>query len=150
MALNTEAITLAVASLSIAGVRIRDLNTIPDEVLVRNCPVMFPAPGEIASGYENGPGTFGGATAAYWAVTRVMSWLYLHSPVGEGRGAFSHFPELMRKSDAIIEKFMELSITGVDILKVTIENASKPIEDPAGNQYYGFYVNVLLREKINA
>ena len=150
MALNTAAITQAVAKLPISNVDIRDIDRIPDEVTVRNCPVMFPAPGEIASGYDNSPATFGGASAAYWAVTRTMTWLYLHSPVGEGRATFSHFADLMKTADAIIENFMELDIDGVDILKVSIENATKPLEVLAGDQFWGFSVTVLVREKVNA
>ena len=150
MALDTAAITLAVSSLSVSGVDIRDIDRIPDEVTVRQCPIMFPAPGEIAAGYEDAPATFGGATGAYWSVMRTIGFLYLHAPVGEGRGAFSHYAGLAEKADAMIEKFMELDIDDVDIMSVKIDGFSKPIEGPSGNQFFGFMVNMTVREKVNA
>jgi hypothetical protein len=150
MALNTKAITAGVAGLTITGVDIRDINNIPVEVVQRNCPIMFPQPGEIAGGYEDEPGTFGGATGAYWSVSRQISYLYLHVPIGDGRSAFVHYPDLADKADVIIEKFMELDITGIDVLSVKIDGFSKPIEDPSGNQFFGFVVNMTVREKVNA
>ena len=150
MALNTKAITAGVAdTILVAGVDIRDIDDIPDEVLSRHCPIIFPQPGEIAGNYENSPGTFGGASA-YWSVTRNISFIYLHSPIGEGRSAFSAYAGMADKADAMIEKFMELAITGIDVLSVKIDGFSKPIEGPAGNQFFGFTVNMTVREKVNA
>jgi len=150
MALDTKAITLAVSNLSVSGVDIRDIDRIPDEVTVRQCPIMFPQPGEISVGYEDEPATFGGATGTYWPVTRTINFLYLHAPIGEGRGAFSHYSGLADKADAMIGKFMELNITGVDILSVKIDGFSKPIEGPSGNMFFGFTVSMTVREKVNA
>ena len=150
MALDTTAITLAVSSLSVSGVDIRDIDRIPDEVTVRDCPIMFPQPGEIIVGYEDEPATFGGATGAYWPVTRTINFLYLHAPIGEGRSAFSHYSGLASKSDEMAEKFMELSITGVDVQSVKIDGFSKPIEGPGANLFHGFTVSMTVREKVNA
>ena len=150
MALDTASITQEVSNISVSGVDIRDIDRIPDEVTVRNCPIMFPQPGEIAVGYEDEPATFGGATGAYWPVTRTINFLYLPAPIGEGRSGFSHYSGLAAKSDEMVEKFIELDITGVDVISVKIDGFSKPIEGPAGNLFHGFTVSMTVREKVNA
>ena len=153
MALNSTAIATAIAALSISGVMIKDISGIPDQVQVRDCPIMYPDPQGLVRGgnaeeSQKGPATFGTPTTRYWIFNRVYTYTYLHAPVGSGRGLYEHYAAMLASQDSIITAITALDVDTVDVNKIEISRMGV-VPDPAGSQFYGYSISVTLRERIN-
>jgi hypothetical protein len=148
MSLNTAAITSGIAALTGTGITIKDIDAIPDTVQDRDCPVMFPAPVELSGGYEDAPSTFG-ITTAFWICSRTLRYTYLHAQAGMKRNISEHYAAMLVTADLLIEKIMELNVANVDVESVSISQIGA-YEDPAAVLYYGFTVDVRVREMVNA
>jgi hypothetical protein len=157
MALSSTGVATGIAALSISGVTVRDITAIPEKVEPRNLPMLFPSPadwmlGGTGEGTPNsalGPSSFGTPTTRYWLFNRVYQYIYLHAPVGSGRGLYSHYSNMATNADAILTAITTLDLTGVDVRQIDIGSYGT-LQDPAGGQFYGFTVTVTLRERINA
>jgi hypothetical protein len=153
MALNSAAIATGIAALSIAGVTVKDITAIPDQVQARDCPLLFPHPAEWKSGGnsepEDGSTTFGTAASRSWIFARVYKYVYLHAPVGSGRGILDNYSAMSIKEDAIATALTQLDLSGVDVKTISVSEFGV-LQDPSGASFYGFTVSVTLREWINA
>jgi hypothetical protein len=153
MSLSASTISAGIAAMTVSGVTIKDIDEIPEAVMVRDCPVLFPsfdtwmggANGEPAEG----PTTFGTASTRYWIFNRIYRYIFLYAPVGSGRGLRDHFAGMVEKADAVIEALCELDIDGVDVQNVTLGEFGV-ITDPSANNFYGFTLAITFRERINA
>lgn len=152
MALNSAAITAAIADLEVTGISIRDTGEIPQTVTSRDCPVFFPMPdnwiggSQIASEEQS---TFGTPSTRYWTVLRDYQYMYLHHAAGAGRGNRDHYAAMVELLENLIEAILTLDVSGVDVVDV----GHSPIgtyKDPAGNQFGGCPVTITFRERINA
>lgn len=149
MALDSAGIATAIAALNISGVNIKDLTAIPEGTTARLIPVLFPDPAGWMGDQLAEMRTFGAAASRYWEVTRNLRYIYCHAPIGSGRGLFEHHQDMTQAADLIIEAFLELDVSGVDIISVGIGEFG-PVADPSGNQFHGFSVFVTVRERANA
>lgn len=152
MSLSSSTIATAIAALSISGVTVKNITEIPESVSTRDCPILFPSPDSWLGGANGEPAdgstTFGTALTRYWLFNRVYKYIYLHAAVGSGRGLRDHLSAMATKADAVIEAFCELDVSGVDVQNVSIGSFGV-LTDPAGNSFYGFTVDITLRERIN-
>ena len=160
MTLNGGAITSAIAALSplvpaAPGVNITvvDVTNQVQQVQPRDCPIMFPMPNGLQGGSNSepsdGPETFGTPTTRSWVFNRTYKYVYLHAPVGSGRGLKDHNPAMIAANDAINLALVQLDIAGVDVKNVTI-NPTGTLKDPSGGSFYGFTLSFTARERINA
>jgi hypothetical protein len=153
MTLSSATIATAIAALSVSGVTIKDVDEIPESILPRACPIMFPSPDNWLGGANgepaDGPTTFGTASTRYWIINRAYRYVYLHEAVGATRGLKDVISAMATKADSIIEALFEMDITDVDVQNVTTGEFGV-LEDPAGHGFFGFTVTITLRERINA
>jgi hypothetical protein len=152
MALNAAGITSAIAALSISGVTVKDVSGMPDKVLQRDCPIMFPAPGDwigAGSGSSDEETTFGTPSTRYWQTHRTFKYLFLHSAVGTGRGLADEYDAAVTKLEAIWQAVIGLDVAGVDVEGFS-HTAIGVLSDPSGSQFNGAFVEIQLREKVNA
>jgi len=154
MALNSLAIATGISNLVVTGVTIKDITGIPDQVNgARDCPLMFPHPTEWMQGGNGepstGPATFGTAAGRSWIFDRVYQYVYLHAPVGAGRGIVDQYAGMSAKADAIQTALTQLDLAQVDVNNVSVGSFGV-LQDPAGASFYGFILSVTLREWINA
>ncbi len=153
MALSSTGIATAIAGLTISGVTVKDISGIPDEADPRSMPILFPAPSTWIGGGNGepntGPVTFGTPTTRMWIFNREYNYIYLHAPVGSGRGLFDHYSAMSTNCDAILTAIIALDLAGVDVKNIEISNFGA-LQDPAGKQFYGFMLKIILREKVNA
>ena len=148
MSLSTSSITAGIAALSVSGVTIKDMSGIPEQGFARSCPLMYPEPLSMVAQYDDSPQTFTVA-GGYWPVTRTIRYTYLHAQAGTERGIYAHFAGMTAKADLLVEALATLNVTGVDVLRVEVVNFGT-VTDPAGGQFFGFQVDVTVRERINA
>lgn len=152
MALNSAAITAAIADLEVNGVDIRDTDKIPQAVTSRDCPIFFPMPDGWIGGSRVASeelSTFGTPTTRYWEVFRDYQYMYLHHAVGAGRGNRDNYAGMVEVLEDLIEAILTLDVSGVDVVDVSHSPVGK-YSDPAGNQFGGCPVTITFRERINA
>ena len=152
MALSTSTITAAIAALSISGVTIKDANAIPDQVLDRDCPILFPMPGEFFEGGKGSPddeSTFGTSTTRYWHIYKTFKYLYLDSIVGSGRGINQVYADAAGRLDLIWTAILTLNVSGVDV-KNAIPEKLGTVQDASGNSFIGTIWHIEVLERINA
>ena len=152
MALSASTVSAAIASLSITGMKtIRDTNSIPEEVDGRSLPIMFPDPTnwlDAGSGAPEEETTFGTPSTRMWTVHRTYNYVWLYKIAGAGRGLQSHYPGGSAMLDAIVTAIIALAVSGVDVEGVSHSQFGL-ISDPSGKQFYGAFVSVKCRERIN-
>jgi len=152
MTLSAATIASGVAGITVTGVTFKDITAIPEQVQPRDCPIMFPQPNGWLSGGNgepnDGPATFGTPTTRYWLFNRKYEYVYLHAPVGSGRGLVDHYSGMAAKLDLIITALLALDMTQVDLMTVDI-GAFGTLQDPAGSNFFGFTLGLTFREKVN-
>jgi hypothetical protein len=151
MSLSISAITAGIAALSVSGVTIKDMSGIPEQVQGRDCPMFYPHPDSfIQGGAGSGEGleTFGTPTTRMWLFNRAFRYVYLHAPVGSERGLYVHYSAMCAKADAIAEAITALNVTQVDVMAITY-SAFGVLQDSAGSSFYGFTLDIVVREKVN-
>ena len=153
MTLAATTVSAAIAGLSISGMKsIRDVDGIPDEVDTRMCPIMFPDPNAWLDAGEGAPEeetTFGPAASRYWIVHRSYNYIWAYREAGDGRGLKSHYSAGSTMLDAIMTALVALDVSGVDVQGVS-HTRFGIITDPSGKSFYGAFITVRARERINA
>ena len=152
MSFSSTAIGTGISNLSITGVTVKDITAIPENVVDRMCPILFPSPDGWMGGGNGEPAegstTFGTTTTRLWTFNRNYHYIYLHSPVGAGHGLKDQISAMSTKADAIITALTTLNVTDVDVMNVAIGEFGV-LEDPAGKSFFGFTVDLTLRERLN-
>ena len=152
MSFSSTAIASGIAALSISGVTVKDIDEIPESVLSRDCPVLFPSPDGWMTGGNGEPGegptTFGTPTTRLWTFNRGYRYVYLHSQVGAGRGLLDVISAMSTKADAIITAITKLDVTDVDVKNVAISEFGV-LTSPDGKSFFGFTVDITMRERLN-
>ena len=78
----------SIASLSIEGVNIRDIDELSEGVTARECPVLYPEPTNFVSDFELVRDSTGPGSTALQHATYDLTYTFLYAPVGAGRGLF--------------------------------------------------------------
>lgn len=150
MALNSAGIHAAIAALSVSGVTIKDLSGIPMAIAERDCPIFFPIKKTGGTAEPStGSTTFGTPTTRMWTFNREFEYIYLHTPVGTGRGIAEHYTAMSAKEDLILTALTTLDVSGVDVMNIRTTEYGEEV-GPASTAYYGYKVIITLREKVNA
>ena len=148
MALGVTTIATAIASLSISGVAVKDLNAIPQQVAARDCPILYPSPDNFIGAGTTAIQTFGTVNQRYWEVNRSLTYVYLHALAGTERTLASYWQSMAGKVDAVWTAFIGLNVSGVDVTDIST-TAFGVLQDAAGNQFYGCLFSLGLKEKVN-
>lgn len=154
MALNSAGITAAIAALSITGVTVKDVDAIPESVLPRDCPILFPQPGNWLGGTQiisdaEGRTTFGAAGARFWVAERTFNYVFLSAGLGTGRGNRDLYSAATTETELILTAITAIDVNGVDLKDASHE----PIgvgKDAAGKNFVGCLFHFTFRERINA
>ena len=137
----------SIAALVVSGVTIKDVDEIPEEVLVRHCPVMFPDPDTPVSGLRVEPQSTGAGTDGYNDVLYTLNYVYLHTPVGEGRYIAGNVSGMVAKCVLILNALIANdALTGAVDLEPKVSGAFGVMADAAGNQFWGFRLAIDVLE----
>jgi len=150
MALAFATITNSIAAISVSGVTIKDIDEIPESVAVRDCPIMYPEPDGFISGLTYTRDSTGPGSTALATVNYNMTYAYLHTSVGSGRGLFDVYDAMLTKVGLIIDAIIiSDGITGV--VDLTIQDVSQfgAVPDPSGNMFIGTRLVFQIVEFIN-
>lgn len=141
MALSLPTITAAIARLSISGVRVLDLDAVPDATFAPGVPCLFPDPAFLSSA-DGQVLTF---RPRKYEVTRDVRYIYLHAEAGSLRLA-NVMPGLVAASDAVMAGLLSLEgETAYTVTSVSLSDFST-MKDPQGKVFWGFRTTVSLTE----
>jgi len=159
MALATATITAAIAGMTVykygsttTKISIKDINALDPHVEARDCPILFPAPGEWKGGAEGAPDeetTFGTASTRMWTVHQVFKYLFVQAQAGSERDINDYYLPASANADSIWSALLALDISGVDVEGVNMSPVGV-VTDPTGTQHIGCFFDVTFRERINA
>ena len=128
-----------IAAISIAGVRVVDYDSIPTEILERDCPVLYPKPNELVSNLTVERETFGLDSNANTKknVTYDLRYVLAYQKIGAGRNLFESYPDMVDKIFAVQEAITELDTTG-GVIDITCAPVTwGVVQDPSGNAFHG-------------
>lgn len=143
-----EIVTLAnsIATLTISGVTVQDLDETRDAVDPRYCPVLRPYP---QAGFELtalDDMSFGSTSAAK-DLRYTLTYALFYAPVGEERGLHIILPAMWQTVSDIVSVLRDNdTLTGaVDVRPSSVRQAGT-ILDPANNEYHGALITLTVLE----
>jgi len=150
MGLAFTTITNSIAAIAVTGVTIKDIDEIPESVLPRMCPIMYPEPDGFISGFTYERNSTGPGSVALATVNYNMTYAFLYTPVGSGRGLFDVYDDMVSKVGAILDKIIVSdAITGVVDLTIAEAFQFGAVPDPTGNMFIGTRLVFQVIEFIN-
>lgn len=159
MALATLTITAAIAGMTIyqygsttSTINVRDIDELDPHVEVRDCPILFPAPGEWKGGASGSPAeetTFGTYNTRMWQAHQSLKYIFIQTQAGAGRDINDYYLAASGNADNIWTALTELNVDGVDVESVNMTPIGV-VTDPVGDSHIGCFFDLALRERINA
>jgi hypothetical protein len=135
--LNVSAVTTALAAVSIPGVTIKTPANLPDNVTVRDCPMLAPAPNYL-SAITVEQASFGAPADMRGSFRYSLTYRYYHVPIGSARNLSEVYGALVDKVDAIISAAWDNSnLSGTVEMWPSGASAPGVVTDPAGNNFLG-------------
>ena len=149
MTLQIANVCNEIAAISVTGVDIRDIDEIKEELGGRDTPCLMPKPDGFITDFNVERDSFGAAATARKTVTYTLNYTYLHAPLGEGRGLFDVYDQMVVKSFAILDAIIAKDSAIVAELVPVDALAYGPVVDPAGEAYHGCIISVHVTEFVN-
>ena len=153
MSLQAVQIANAISQLSIAGLTIKTLATIPSigKIAVRELPIMVPDVRFITNQNAVSQNVSKGSDN-FFGVNRQLNYTVLFAEVGMGRGIFEYVEDMVALFDQITTAILSLDIEDVDIQDV-LETGFGVVSDgeaPNAKKYFGFSIGVIVTEFVNS
>jgi hypothetical protein len=136
MALEITVITDSISALEVSGVKICDLDQIPEAVDVRQ-PTIFPNPVNFVSNITQTRMSYGGASEKM-NIEYDLTYRLCYAPIGTERGLFAGYPAMVAAAYRFLDAVLDVAVmTGLeDITLGSITNFG-PVTDMAGNGFHG-------------
>jgi hypothetical protein len=136
--ISFTAVPTALAALVVAGVQIKDIDSIPDSGLEMLTPILFPDPGGWVSNVSVIRETMGINGTGKYDLIYNLNYVYLHAPAGGNVSDFGNFSSMITKLGLILTSLANNDTLG-GVNDVTIEGVSEPgfIEAPDGGIFHG-------------
>jgi len=136
MGLHLATVADSIAGLSISGVTIKDIDSIPPDV-TRLEPILFPEPLNYVTNFSMTRDSTGTDVDARKTAIYDLNYTFCFSPVGSDR-PLALYNEMVAKVVLIINEILENStIAGCVDIECQNIPAFGPVPDPAGNMYDG-------------
>lgn len=144
MTLSAVTIADSISKLTVTGVKILDLDQIPEVANDFDCPMVYPNPDGFMSGFEVERMAMSSGTSAVWNVHYTLTYRFLHSPVGSGLGLFDVYDDMVDKVMDFVDKMLVSdAVTGAVDLEVEDISSFGPVSDPSGQMFHG--CDIMLR-----
>lgn len=131
-------VATAIASLSVTGVTIQDVDKVPSRALT-SVPIFYPKPDGFITNLAPVDVTFGINGLETMDFQYDLTYRYLHAAIGTNLN-FGVYQQLITNIvallAAILNKDTFAGAPGVDVRLRTVLNIG-PVEDPEGNRYHG-------------
>ena len=149
MAMEIAAIADSISALVVDGLKICDLDEIPETVDPRQ-PTIFPNPVNFVSNIEQVRDSFGGGSVAKQHVTYDLTYRLCYAPVGSGRGLFEIYPDMVAAAYRFLDAVVAVDVmVGLEDITVIAIPAFGPVPDMAGNNFHGCDITLKVLEFVN-
>ena len=154
MALSADTIASSIATLSVPGVTVLGLDEIPETVTGRDCPLMYPRPDGFMSNLRVERVSFGPASSAAKDVRYTLHYTFLLAPVGDGRGLFDVYADMVSYVLAILDAIIAddaLNGTITGVIDITPQGVVRfgLVASPAGGHFHGAQLSFEVLEHVN-
>jgi hypothetical protein len=130
-------------------VTIKDVDAIPQAVEARDCPIIYPKPDGFLSGLEVEVDSFG-STQAKKTVRYVLTYMFLHAPVGAGRGLFDVYEGCVTNVLAFLDALIANdALSGSVDIQPSGVTSFGPVPDPSGTVFHGCEIALAVTEFVN-
>lgn len=149
MAMEIATIIDSISALSVEGLKICDVNEIPEAADMRQ-PMIYPKPDGFVTQFVLTRDSFGGGSVAKMHVTYNLTYRLCYAPVSSGRGLFETYPAMVACAYRFLDAVIAIdTLTGLeDIYPGDVLNFG-PVSDPAGNYFHGCDIVLAVEEFIN-
>ena len=148
MTINSTIATVAdsISNLSISGITIKDIDTIPDSASML-CPLLIPQPNGFVTDVKVESLTYGSGGTANMNTSYTLNYVYLHCEAGSGINAYAPYAGIITKLELIIESILTNdNVTGAVDMKLGNIGNIGVIQDPSGNQFWGLMFSLRVLE----
>lgn len=149
--INIETIATAISQLNISGVRIIDIDNIPDTARLL-CPVMIPNvdnPAGFWTDIQMTRASTGGAGSALMDLTYNLHYIYLHCEAKSGTNNYSTHASAIHSLTNILKAIFENDdIDGAVDMVINNIGGVGVFKDPAGIEYVGVMFSLKVTEFI--
>lgn len=134
--LRLAEVATAIASLTLSGITILDLDAMPQAVMERACPLL-------------GPSSHDPAFLTDWSARRLtlqgnqenrytLNYILFQAPVGADRGLFKQYPAMVENARRVVEVFQALPrVDGCKSLTLAGMPNVGPVHDASGQTFHG-------------
>lgn len=149
MAMEISTITDSISALTVDGLKIYDLNEIPEAIDPRQ-PSIFPFPAGFVTNFQQVRDSFGGGTYAKMHVLYDLTYRLCYAPIGAERGLFRNYADMVAAAYRFIDAVLAIDVMiGLeDITMAAVANFG-PVADIAGNGFHGCDIVLHVEEFVN-
>lgn len=154
MALNIREIATQLANLTVTGVTICDMGSIPSSDQITRSPQMFPEPINFLSDLSINRDSFGDPSAARKTATYTLTYTFVYSEAGLGRDLNDKYPGMVALAADILDAIigfddMNQLIDPVVEIVPSIPGAFGVVYEPGGKACLGAIIQLRVTEFIN-
>lgn len=143
MALAIRTVADSISKISITGLAIKDLDTIPASVLARDCPMLIPAPNFLSSFTP----TRVDLTTQEQDLRYTLTYRLLSAPVGSGRGIHELYDTMVTNIAAFLDAILtNHAVTGAVDIRAMNVGMFGVVTDPAGGNFHGCDIAIEVLE----
>jgi len=139
MTLQFDTVTDAISKLTVAALKIKDIDEIPVEGGKSRQALLIPKPVDFMTDVSMVRKSFGGGSSAKMDFGYVITYRLLYKPIGDGRSnILAPYPQLIAMIRAIWDAILAIDVFPgcEDIIPAGISMVG-PTEDPTGVLYWG-------------
>lgn len=149
MTLQIAAVCNSIESISVTGLTIRDIDNIPTQP-ERRTAYMIPMtdnPSEMTFSAE----AFWSGGVRFYEVQYTLRYRLLYDVIGQGRTkTFEQVSGNIAMIAAILDAILATNVTVLRVQEmIPVSVAPGPVEDPAGNTWWGADINIRVTEYVN-
>ena len=151
MAFDLPTVTAYIAGISMAGIKVKDLDGVKGAADPREMPLLYPDVTKLWEGLglernSQGPGTMAQQTLRY-----LLRYRLLYAPAGSERDLITIFPDLAAKVKTIITALVKNDVPADPTIDLRLNRWSQAgtVSDPAGNQCHGCDFELSVVEFVN-
>ena len=138
MTIALSTICESIASLNYSGVKVLDLSEMPEGVLPRDCPVLFPEPVNFVTGLTAAGRSFQRGLGSKWELHYQLHYKFCYCPVSADRG-LNVYADMVTKAMGIVNVILKatVDVSGATSLKLADALNFGAVTDPSGAQFLG-------------
>lgn len=137
IALNFDVVADNIANISISGLTIKSIDSIPQSGNLIT-PILFPQPSGFVTDINPSRETFGTGSLAATNFSYTLHYVFLFTELGGGLSQFDSYSPLLKKVKSIWETIITNdSVTGLVDMELNGVEGLGEVEDPSGNRYWG-------------